>query len=199
MALNLNKLESHSPEDALFQVWLKLAQWLWRRRWKCEKFTDRQADGRTTGDQKSSSFSSVELKTTCITTRRCKHKIHTCIVTHTLQYTHKKIPHVIHTHYCKHKIHICIHTHHRKHNKKKQFKFLSKTEIVWHFGWDKSYILLLSRAKFISLIQCPSSFSSSFFSFWMIFTFSCSSRFSLCNYKIKIQISELTYSYQTWN
>ena len=44
-ALHWNKLESPSPKDALCQVWLKLAQWFWRRRWKCEKFTDRQTDG----------------------------------------------------------------------------------------------------------------------------------------------------------
>ena len=31
-ALNLNKLESSSPKDALCQVWLKLVQWFWRRR-----------------------------------------------------------------------------------------------------------------------------------------------------------------------
>ena len=31
-ALYLNKLESPSPKDALCQVWLKLAQWFWRRR-----------------------------------------------------------------------------------------------------------------------------------------------------------------------
>ena len=31
-ALHLNKLESHTPKDALCQVWLKLAQWFWRRR-----------------------------------------------------------------------------------------------------------------------------------------------------------------------
>ena len=30
-AINLNKLESPSPKDALCQVWLKLAQWFWRR------------------------------------------------------------------------------------------------------------------------------------------------------------------------
>ena len=30
-ALHLNKLESPSPKDALCQVWLKLAQWFWRR------------------------------------------------------------------------------------------------------------------------------------------------------------------------
>ena len=58
-ALHLNKLESPSPKDALCQVWLKLAQWFWRRRWKCKKFTDRRTDRqtdrrRTTGDQKSS-------------------------------------------------------------------------------------------------------------------------------------------------
>ena len=34
-ALHLNKLESPSPKDALCQVWLKLAQWFWRGRWKC--------------------------------------------------------------------------------------------------------------------------------------------------------------------
>ena len=31
-ALHLNKLKSPSPKDALCQVWLKLAQWFWRRR-----------------------------------------------------------------------------------------------------------------------------------------------------------------------
>ena len=37
--LHLNKLESPSSKDALCQVWLKLALWFWRSRWKCEKFT----------------------------------------------------------------------------------------------------------------------------------------------------------------
>ena len=32
LALHLNKLESPSPKDALCQVWLKLAQRFWRRR-----------------------------------------------------------------------------------------------------------------------------------------------------------------------
>ena len=32
MDLHLNKLESHSPKEVLCQVWLKLAQWFWRRR-----------------------------------------------------------------------------------------------------------------------------------------------------------------------
>ena len=32
MALHLNKLESPSPKDALCKVWLKMAQWFWRRR-----------------------------------------------------------------------------------------------------------------------------------------------------------------------
>ena len=45
-------------KDALCQVWLKLAQWLWRKRWKCEKFTDRWLR-----DQKSSfMLSSGKLK-----------------------------------------------------------------------------------------------------------------------------------------
>jgi hypothetical protein len=30
--LHLNKLESSTPKDDLCQVWLKLAQWFWRRR-----------------------------------------------------------------------------------------------------------------------------------------------------------------------
>ena len=51
MALHLNKLESTSPKDTLCQVWLKLALWFWRKRWKCEKFTDRRW---TKSDQKSS-------------------------------------------------------------------------------------------------------------------------------------------------
>ena len=36
-ALYLKKLESPSLKDVLCQVWLKLIQWFWRRRWKCEK------------------------------------------------------------------------------------------------------------------------------------------------------------------
>ena len=32
MALHLNKLVSPSPKDALCQVWLKMSQWFWRRR-----------------------------------------------------------------------------------------------------------------------------------------------------------------------
>ena len=66
-AFHLNKLESPSLKDALCQVWLKLAHWFWRRRWKCEKFTDRQTDGRTTDKKWSESltwaFSSGDLKT----------------------------------------------------------------------------------------------------------------------------------------
>ena len=34
VALHLNKLESTLPKDTLCQVWLKLAQWFWRRRFK---------------------------------------------------------------------------------------------------------------------------------------------------------------------
>ena len=57
--LHLNKHYFPSSKDALCQVWLKLAQWLMRRRWKCENFIDRRSDRqtdwrRTTGDQKSS-------------------------------------------------------------------------------------------------------------------------------------------------
>ena len=40
------KLESPSIKDVLCQVLLKLAQWLWRRKWKYENFTDGWTDGR---------------------------------------------------------------------------------------------------------------------------------------------------------
>ena len=39
VALHLNKFISPLTKDALCQVWLKLTQRFWRRRWKCEKFT----------------------------------------------------------------------------------------------------------------------------------------------------------------
>ena len=49
------KIESPSLKDALCQVWLKLDHWFWRRREKCEKFTNEPRDGQqTTGNQKSS-------------------------------------------------------------------------------------------------------------------------------------------------
>ena len=39
MALHLNKPEFHSPNDALFQVWLKLAKCFWRSSFlKCHFF-----------------------------------------------------------------------------------------------------------------------------------------------------------------
>ena len=41
---HLTKLESPSPKDALCQVWLKLAQWFWKRRWKCKKYNDDNKD-----------------------------------------------------------------------------------------------------------------------------------------------------------
>ena len=60
--LHFNKLESPLPTDALCQVWLKLAHWLLRR-WKCEKFTDRQNDERQRWSEKLIwAFSSGELK-----------------------------------------------------------------------------------------------------------------------------------------
>ena len=42
VALHLNKLESPSAKDALCQVWLKLAQWFWRRRWNVKSLGRRQ-------------------------------------------------------------------------------------------------------------------------------------------------------------
>ena len=49
VVLHLTKFKFPLPKDVLYQVWLKLAQWFWKRRFQCEKFTDR----RTTGNQKS--------------------------------------------------------------------------------------------------------------------------------------------------
>ena len=54
-ALHLNKLDSPSPKDAFCKVWLKLAQWFWRRFFKFRQFifamTDRRTDRqRTKGD-----------------------------------------------------------------------------------------------------------------------------------------------------
>ena len=63
MVLQL-KLESPSPKDALCQVWLKLAQWFWRMRWKCEKFTDGRTDrwtDRQTTDNRWSEKLSAQL------------------------------------------------------------------------------------------------------------------------------------------
>ena len=37
--LHLNKLKSPLPKDNLCQVWLRLTQWFWKKRWNCEKFT----------------------------------------------------------------------------------------------------------------------------------------------------------------
>jgi hypothetical protein len=45
--LQFNNLESPSPKDHLCQVWLKLAQWFWRRSRKCKSLpTDGRTDGR---------------------------------------------------------------------------------------------------------------------------------------------------------
>jgi hypothetical protein len=46
-----NNLESPPSNNDLCQVWLKLAQWFWRRSQKCKSL---QTDGQTTGDQNSS-------------------------------------------------------------------------------------------------------------------------------------------------
>ena len=48
--LHFNKLESSSLKDASCQIWLKLAKWFWRRRWKCENFTTLPTRTTTTTD-----------------------------------------------------------------------------------------------------------------------------------------------------
>ena len=62
--INLNPLQ---PRILCFKVWLKLARWFLRRRWKCEKFTDRRQMDRWTTDNMrleklTWAFISVELK-----------------------------------------------------------------------------------------------------------------------------------------
>jgi hypothetical protein len=47
---HLYNSESPLPKDDLCQLWLKLAQWFWRRSRKCKSLTDRQM----MDDQKSS-------------------------------------------------------------------------------------------------------------------------------------------------
>jgi hypothetical protein len=64
-----------SPNDDLCQVWLKLAQWFWRRSRKCKSLQkDGRTDGRTTNKMWSEkltwAFGSGELKMTK-TNRRC--------------------------------------------------------------------------------------------------------------------------------
>lgn len=44
VTLHFNKLEFPSPNDVLYQVWLKFTQWFLKRSWKCTKFTDRQTE-----------------------------------------------------------------------------------------------------------------------------------------------------------
>jgi hypothetical protein len=53
--LHLNKLDSPPPKDDFCQIWLKLAQWFWRRSQKCRSLqTDGQRDNRRS--EYSSSF-----------------------------------------------------------------------------------------------------------------------------------------------
>ena len=47
VTLYLKKNWISSTKDALCKVLLKMAKWFFRRRWKCEKFTDAQTDGGT--------------------------------------------------------------------------------------------------------------------------------------------------------
>ena len=61
-ALHLNKPESPSPKDALCQVWLKLAQWFWRRRWKCERFTTTTCTTTTTTTDNDGQWTNCDQK-----------------------------------------------------------------------------------------------------------------------------------------
>ena len=61
-----SKLEFPLYKDALCQVWLKLAQWFLRRRWKCEKFTDRRTTDNRRSEKLTWAFSSGDLNIYCI-------------------------------------------------------------------------------------------------------------------------------------
>jgi hypothetical protein len=50
---HLYNSESPLPTDDLCQLWLKLAQWFWRRSLKCKSFTDRQTDRQMTDNRRS--------------------------------------------------------------------------------------------------------------------------------------------------
>lgn len=66
VVLHLKKnLESVLPKHGLFQVWLKSAQWLWRRSSKCKTLqTERQTERRTEGRRtKNDLKNSLELST----------------------------------------------------------------------------------------------------------------------------------------
>jgi hypothetical protein len=53
VVLHLYNSECPLPKDELCQLWLKLAQWFWRRSWKSKSLTDRrQTDGQTDDGQK---------------------------------------------------------------------------------------------------------------------------------------------------
>ena len=51
-ALQLNKLESPLPKDALCQIWLKLAQWFLKR-WKFERWSEKLTWAFSSGELKS--------------------------------------------------------------------------------------------------------------------------------------------------
>ena len=72
-ALHFDTFDSSSPKDELCQVWLKLAQWFWRRSrnrksLQTDRQTNRQADRQTPDERRSekltSAFSSGELTIT---------------------------------------------------------------------------------------------------------------------------------------
>ena len=58
VALHLKKPESPLPKDALCQIWLKVAQWFWKRKWKTEKFMTTSAFG--SGELKAMIISNYE-------------------------------------------------------------------------------------------------------------------------------------------
>ena len=61
-SLHLIKLEFPILKNALCLLLLKLAQWFWRNRWKCEKFTDRLTKDNGWSEKVTRAVNSGELK-----------------------------------------------------------------------------------------------------------------------------------------
>ena len=57
VALHLNELESPSPKDALCHIWLKLAQWFWRKSRNCKKGRTNRQTPNATWSKKLTDFS----------------------------------------------------------------------------------------------------------------------------------------------
>jgi hypothetical protein len=75
--LHLNKLESPFPKDDLCQVWLKLAQWFWRRSRKCKSL---QTDGQMDDGQKAIRIAHLSFQLRWAKKAYCKGTLSPCFL-----------------------------------------------------------------------------------------------------------------------